>query len=96
MPGRGRGLDPATLEQQGQAHAHEAQGGLRVLGELQLVVVSRDEEAPEIDAGGIAALFAQLRDLGVVEEVLAHAGVLGALTGENEGDLGHGGPPMRS
>jgi len=93
---RGDRLDAATPQQQRQAKADEAQGRLGVLGELQLVVVSGGEQAHQVDIGRCAALFAQLRDLGVLEQVLAHSGVLGALTGENEGDLGHGGPPMRS
>ena len=47
------------------------------------------EQMPEVDTGRIRALVAQVRDLGVSQQVGPHAGVLGALAGIEKGDLGH-------
>jgi len=76
-------------QQHGQAEAHEGERGLGVLGEAQLVVVGAGEEVAEVDFGGLRAPVTELGHLGIREQAGAHAGVLGALPGVEEGDL-HG------
>jgi hypothetical protein len=74
MPGRGRGFEARAAEQEGEADAEEAERGLGVLGELELLLVGRRQQVAEVDLG--AAAFAEVRDLGVFEEVGSHAGRL--------------------
>jgi len=90
VAGRGGRLDPAPFQQHGQRQAHEAKRGLRVVSQPQLVVVRPDQQVAEVDIGAGRAAIAQLGDLGIGEELGAHAGVLRALAWEQKRDLRHG------
>jgi hypothetical protein len=60
----------------GQADAHEAEGGLSVLGEPQLVLVRGGEQAAQVDVGGLRAPVAEIADLRVCQELGPHASLL--------------------
>ena len=79
VPGCGCGLDASSAQQQRQPDADEAQRGLGVLGQSELVVVGDRQQAAKIDVGRGRALVAKRRDLCVFEKLSPHAGLLGAL-----------------
>jgi hypothetical protein len=85
---RGRGgLDPATAKQEGQAEAGEAECGLGVLSEAQLLIVCVDQQVAKVDAGDSGAFVAELLDLGVSEHLDPHAWLLRALAGVKKRDF---------
>jgi hypothetical protein len=86
---RGERLDATSSQQQGKAQPDEAQSRLRVLGQAQLVFVSADEQALEIDVGGAGTAVAELGDFGIGEELGPHPRLLGALPRKNESNLTH-------
>src|SRR5205807_2921218 len=85
VPGGGGGLEAGPAQKVGQRDAHEAERGLGVLGQAELLLVRLGQEPAEVDLG--AAAPAELGDLGIIEERGAHAGRLGALAGKEEGEL---------
>jgi hypothetical protein len=63
---------------------------LSVLGVPQLVVVGLGQQAPELDAGVLGTAVAEFGDLGVLEQIAAHAGLLGSLARKEECNRRHG------
>jgi len=77
-------------EDAGGGYGDGEDGGLGVLGELELVVGALEDEFGESEAEGFIGLFEDGSGGGeVVVEVAAHAYGLGALAGEEEGWFRH-------
>ena len=77
-------LNAAPAQQERQREACEAQRRLGVLGQPQLVVVRSREQAWQVDAGRGRTFITELADLGVLEKLDSHAGLLRALAGKQE------------
>jgi hypothetical protein len=60
---------------------------LGILGEAQLVVARADEQVAPVDIGRGRELVAEVGSLRIREHVSSHAGLLGALAGEQERDF---------
>src|SRR5438094_6982716 len=84
VSGGGDGLDAPAAEQDREGDADEAQRGLGVLGEAQLVIAGRREEPAQVDRGRGRAPVAERGDLLVFEELGPHAGLLRALAGKQK------------
>src|SRR5258708_39274680 len=82
-------FDATASQEKGQSEANEAKRRLSVLGEAQLVVARAGEQVAQVDISRRCALVAQVGDLRIREQVGAHAGLLGTLSGIEERDLRH-------
>src|SRR6266542_1374085 len=78
-----------------RADSPEAERGLGVLGESQLILVSRRQQVPQVDARRLRAAVAERGNLLVLEEPGPHAGLLRALAGVEECNPGRNYMPLR-
>ena len=74
----------AVAQKERERDSHEAERGLRVLGQPELILVRFGEQAAEAPRFG--ELVAELGDLGDLQELPSHPGLLRALARVDERD----------
>ena len=76
-------LDAALGEHPGNCHVDQGNGDLGAVGCLQIRGAAAKQQRRQVQAGGIGRLRKQLPDARAgLEQVLAHAGILSALSGK--------------